>query len=69
MYIYTVNPLINAPFFLTPPSNKRPPPPLRGRLLETYQKYSNKCPLQPASVLPGNNRHDTSLRLKNLLFF
>ena len=21
----TVNPLINAPFFLTPPSNKRPP--------------------------------------------
>ena len=49
-----------------PPSNKRPP--FRGRLLETYQKYSNKRPLQPASILAGNNRHDTSLRLKNLGF-
>ena len=24
-HVFTVNPLINAPFFSTPPSNKRPP--------------------------------------------
>ena len=67
---YTINPIINAPFFLTPPSNKRPP---------KNQKYfinaslfltppSNKRPLQPASILTGNNRHDASLRLRNLGF-